>query len=731
MRKKILFIFLFTSGMLFSQGNYQYTINSLNKQLQLAKADTVKVDVYNNISKQYALSGNREQAVFYAKKALYLSKQAGWDMGLVLSNKSLADSYKSTSLDSTRFYLLRALQISTLKGFERYEARLNSSIGATYSYIDNDKALQYFNRAIKVFGYINDNEGIVTVSDAAGNLCDHRGDFYNASDYYRKIIVIGERMNNADYIARGCANLATSYIVQEKYGKAREYYKRALQIYKKDKTKKAELWLVTNAVAESYFKEGLYDKGVEHYKTAYQYSLENADTFQQAISLLGLSNCYQKKNDTQQLDLYLNKTIAVTGSIPEIDRKIVLFEGIGSVKYDNGNFDDAMHFYKEALELAETVNKTLSLASGNLNVGRTYLSLARKSAEKDSGLLDNARDYLLKALEFSKQQGYIDGLRVAYRDLSEVYELLDDAKNGLAAYKEHIVYRDSVFGLKKQEEFAGKEFEYEYGRKEATLKAKQQIALNREQNIKNISFAGGGVFLLLSFGAGFAYVRKRKDNRAIMREKKRSEGLLLNILPFEVAEELKEKGEAEARCYSNVSILFTDFEGFTKLSEKMEPREIIAELNYCFKAFDDIITKHNIEKIKTIGDAYMAVCGLPAARPGHVRVILRAAFEMRDFMLAYKKRRIEEGKLYFEMRIGINTGEVIAGIVGTKKFAYDIWGDAVNIAARMESCGAVGKINISEATYNLIKDDFDTECRGGIETKGKGCVKMYFVEPKK
>lgn len=246
-----------------------------------------------------------------------------------------------------------------------------------------------------------------------------------------------------------------------------------------------------------------------------------------------------------------------------------------------------------------------------------------------------------------------------------------------------------------------------------------------------MSLAGAAFLVLVTGGVGVGYARKRKHNRIIEKEKKRSDDLLLNILPYEVAEELKEKGEASAKYYEKVSIIFTDFEGFTKLSEKMSPNEVIDQLNYCFKVFDTIITKYNIEKIKTIGDAYMAVSGLPNPDPDHAINAVKAAIEIRDFIEAYKEERKREGKIFFEMRIGINSGEVVAGIVGIKKFAYDIWGDAVNVASRMETNGIVGKVNISEATYDLVKDHIAGEYRGEIDVKGKGVVKMYFAEPKK
>ena len=223
--------------------------------------------------------------------------------------------------------------------------------------------------------------------------------------------------------------------------------------------------------------------------------------------------------------------------------------------------------------------------------------------------------------------------------------------------------------------------------------------------------------------------RVNERTRELREEKEHSEKLLLNILPAEVAEELKAKGEAEAVQIDHVTVLFTDFKGFTAMSEKVTPKDLVRDLNECFSAFDHITEKYGIEKIKTIGDAYMAAGGLPVPNTTHATDAIRAAFEMRDFIAEGKARKVAAGLPFFEIRIGIHTGPVVAGIVGVKKFQYDIWGDTVNTASRMESSGEVGQVNISESTYSLVKDELGLAFtpRGKVEAKGKGEMQMYFV----
>ncbi|TVZ14657.1 adenylate/guanylate cyclase domain-containing protein [Maribacter sp. MAR_2009_72] len=219
-----------------------------------------------------------------------------------------------------------------------------------------------------------------------------------------------------------------------------------------------------------------------------------------------------------------------------------------------------------------------------------------------------------------------------------------------------------------------------------------------------------------------------KRTAELRKEKEVSEKLLLNILPYETTLELKKNGFAKAKDYSVVTVLFTDFVNFTSFSEGLESQELVAEIDFYYSAFDNIISKYEIEKIKTIGDSYMCAAGLPVKNFTHAIDAINTALDIRDFVEKTKLERIKENKHYFDIRIGLNSGPVIAGIVGIKKFAYDIWGDTVNIASRMESSCEPGKINISKSTYDLVWKDFDCTHRGAINVKNKGVIDMYFVE---
>ena len=191
---------------------------------------------------------------------------------------------------------------------------------------------------------------------------------------------------------------------------------------------------------------------------------------------------------------------------------------------------------------------------------------------------------------------------------------------------------------------------------------------------------------------------------------------------------MKVNGVATPRHYEEVSVLFTDFKGFSKIAEGLSPTQLVSELNEFFIAFDHITDDYNLEKIKTIGDAYMCAGGIPNENDDHPLDAVRAGLAMQEFMKTNNEKRIKNGKIPWELRVGVHTGPIVAGVVGKKKYAYDIWGSTVNISSRMESNGEAGKLNISAATYELVKEDYNCSHRGKIYAKNIGDIDMYFVE---
>ncbi|MDX1912553.1 MAG: adenylate/guanylate cyclase domain-containing protein [Saprospiraceae bacterium] len=266
-----------------------------------------------------------------------------------------------------------------------------------------------------------------------------------------------------------------------------------------------------------------------------------------------------------------------------------------------------------------------------------------------------------------------------------------------------------------------------------TQLAEAELAREQSENIRNI-LALVVLFVLLLAGLFYArFLAKRRmanelsqKNALIEEEQKRSNSLLLNILPPAIAEELKTKNKVAARKYDQATVMFIDFKGFTNVAEKLSPERLVEELDLCFSNFDHIISKYRIEKIKTVGDAYICASGLSDMNASPSDMV-KAALEIQDFLLGLKAERLGQGLPYFDARVGIHTGPVVAGVVGAKKFAYDIWGDTVNTAARLEEQCEPGRVNVSEDAYWLAKYEFEWQHRGKIAAKNKGMMDMYYV----
>lgn len=265
------------------------------------------------------------------------------------------------------------------------------------------------------------------------------------------------------------------------------------------------------------------------------------------------------------------------------------------------------------------------------------------------------------------------------------------------------------------------------------LLAEAQLAQERSDYLRNILALVVAFVMVLAVLFYFRFQAKKRTanelaekNVLIEEEKKRSDNLLLNILPPAIAQELRARNKVAARKYDQATVMFTDFIGFTNVAERLTPEMLVEELDFCFSNFDSIISKYRIEKIKTVGDAYICASGLSDMNASPSDMV-KAALEIQDFLLHVKAERQSQGIPYFEARVGIHTGPVVAGVVGAKKFAYDIWGDTVNTAARMEEACEPGRVNVSENTHWLAKYEFEWHHRGKIAAKNKGQMDMYYV----
>jgi class 3 adenylate cyclase len=334
----------------------------------------------------------------------------------------------------------------------------------------------------------------------------------------------------------------------------------------------------------------------------------------------------------------------------------------------------------------------------------------------------------------------------ATQTLSRAYEQKNSYKKAYFFMDEHHEAKTMISEGSSNQKISNMLNMFEFEQKMAEQKREQERDQERAtqeissaKQLRNFLIGGAILLLLLLILLYNRYTIKRdshntleEKNAIISKEKERSDELLLNILPEEIAEELKKNGEIESRIIDEVTVIFTDFKGFTSLTDQLTPKQLVSDLHECFSAFDHICEKYGVEKIKTIGDAYMAVGGMPTENKTHASDAINAALDMVDFIEKGKEKKRAAGHPFFEIRVGLHTGPVVAGIVGFKKFQYDIWGDTVNIANRMETHGQEGKINISEKTYALLKGNKSLafECRGKMKVKGSKEIEMWFVERK-
>ncbi len=415
---------------------------------------------------------------------------------------------------------------------------------------------------------------------------------------------------------------------------------------------------------------------------------------------------YQNKNDLMHALEYYKKASKIAEEGQLVQFKGVYLGYIGEVYYDL-YYDNSGEFVSDIMQKA---GKSTYLKNSVDNLNKAII--ACQDANDDESILEFA-PYLAKVYA---QTGKF---RDAY-DVINQYNTIKDSLYSIEKMRE--MYNDMQLKIKAEKKIMTQDDKIKM--QEMHIKMDHM-----DLDMKRMQFSFFIIGFILLGALVFIIFRslkiQKKSNRLLTIEKQRSDDLLLNILPSEVAEELKNKGSADAKYFDDVTVLFTDFVGFTLVAEKMSPQELVTELDTCFKAFDDIIGKYNIEKIKTVGDAYLAVSGLPLPDPKHASNVVHAALAMRQFM---QERKSELGDKTFDIRIGVHTGNVVAGIVGLKKFAYDIWGDTVNTAARMEQNSQTGKINISQTTYELVKQEFDCIYRGDIQAKNKGALSMFFCE---
>jgi adenylate cyclase len=605
------------------------------------------------------------------------------------------------------------------------KVKLLNRLSHDYFYIKCSEGLKYGSQALTLAQKFGLKEELADAYDGIGMNFMGKGDYDTAINCYNISQNFYEQLNDKKMIARELGNEGLVYNAQSDYPKALKYFLDALDLAEETEDKN-EIALLSGYISRVYVSESDFRKAMEYGMKALSIHKVSEDSLGLGLDYGVLGVVYM---ETGKFDsaLYCNlKSLGIhqkLGTAEEIKNE---YSDLGFLYAKELNYEKSLDYESQALRLDDELDDKDAKAITLAQIGEDNLRIAEDLSGKmkmdflmpmgENGTMTKAIDSLNESVSLSKQTGDLNTMQTAYSDLAEAQSTEGNYSLAREYYRQFELFRDSVYSERSKMRIDNLEMQRNLMLKD------QQIEFANIQSAKRrnmIIYMLGGIALLSLVLL------------LVIRERRRSENLLLNILPAQTAKELKSKGKAKANSYGLVSVMFTDFKNFTKLAENMTAQELVEEIHYCYSEFDKILSKHNVEKIKTIGDGYMAAGGLPEENKTNPIDTVMAALDIQEFMKKEKERRIMENKIFFELRIGINSGPVVAGIVGIKKFAYDIWGDTVNIASRIESAGEVGNVTLSGATYEHIKDTFNCTYKGKTEAKNKGMIDVYIAESRK
>ena len=614
-----------------------------------------------------------------------LDTVAGKNGDTAMVNTLLQQSKEMLSTDPAKAINLAnqakvlAEKIDFLKG--KGYALKNIGLAYYYQGVFPD-ALAYWNESLQIFEILKDDVGIANLLNNIGGLYADEGNEEKGLEYCLKSLKLSEKLGDTLRILSALNTVGSIY----------------------------------------YDKKATWDKALSYFLQALTLSETIGDKDAIGFISANIGEIYLSQNDFIKSKRFYEKTIAALGDAPNSS---FAFSGIGKIYLKQGDFAQALNYNNKSLAIAQKTKSKPHIVRAFQGIANVYV------AKKD---YTDALVYFNKASTIAEEVKAPVDLKDIYQGMAIAYAKIADYKNAYTYQTLYAGIKDTLYNIETDKKLGKLQFEFDLQKKEGQIglltkdKALQELELKRQRIAKNALMAGMILVTLIISIIYRDYRIKIRTNKILDNQKAEIESLLLNILPSEVANELQKTGSATPRYYEKASVLFTDFKSFSKLADAMSPQEVVTELNECFIAFDDIIGKYNLEKIKTIGDSYMCAGGIPTMDDDHIINIVRASLEIQQYIVDWNKRRIENNQPAWEIRIGIHTGPLVAGVVGKKKYAYDIWGGTVNVASRMESNGEPGKVNISAATYELIKDKFACTYRGKIYAKNIGEIDMYFVD---
>jgi len=581
-------------------------------------------------------------------------------------------SYKYANINPKKGVILgkQGLEISERRKWTKGLSDNYNSLAVNYQKVSNFDSAEYFlNKALEINRKLDNQLGIARNLANLANIYKSQSNYSVSIDFYYKALTIFQSLESNIDISNIYLNIGGIYMLQSDFSKSLEILKKALEVNSLTNDQLGRINIISNI--------GIIYAEIKDYENALANFLE-----------------------VLEIDLQLGFKVSLAEDYLNIG---ILYEHLNQ-------FGKAYEYYQQSLIFSRELELKRIESTAYANIAELFFKQSIDSGNN----LDSSIYYNTKALRGIEELGDVQKQSVILGNLARAYELNKDFKEAFYSFQKYSKLRDSIFSIEKQKEIATIEAKRELEVKEIEITL---LEVQQEKQQFQVYLMILGIIALVIFIT------------LLLRQRHLSELLLLNVLPKKIALRLKAKEHPIADYYENASILFVDIAGFTKIASVSNPKHIVSLLNELFTAFDRLAVKHNVEKIKTIGDSYMAVAGVPEIAEDHAKRAALLAIDIRDYMLNHSQ--VNGNKI--QCRIGIDCGAVVAGVIGEKKFVYDLWSDAVNTASRMESTSELDMIQISENFKLELESkykEFDFSKSRQIEIKGKGLMKTYYLDRK-
>lgn len=689
MKTLLLFLLTFvitTQNLIVAPLQGKTKLDSLLGELSKAKGDTNEVNLLSTLSFEN-YSTNVNESIAFGLKGLKLSNKIKWEKGKARCYNSLGTCYLmgKNNYPKALEYFKKALVINEKLEDKNGIAYNLGNMGTIYFYqLNYSKAIEYYQRAIKISLETGDSSNLALNIGDLGNVYTYQSNYPMALEYYQKALIINEKIENKNSIALNLGNIGTIYHYLSNYTKALEYTQKSVKLFE-DLGNRSSYALNLGNLGSIYTSLLDYPKALECYFKSIRINEELGNKASIAIKLGNIANIYTHQS----------------------------------------NYPKAIEYFNKAIDINKEVGSKIGLAYNYAGLGSHYLTISQDSIIKNNDNkikllvnrevnLNKSIEYFSISIELFEEIGELNYRSEINYNLSEAYRLKGDFKTAYQTYKEYKVLKDSVFSKENNDKIATLEKIREDDLKQKEIEKQKIRIAEQEKREQLIHYFSIGLVLLMTVVMIVIY-----------RLLKRSDKLLYNVLPFSIATRLKKKEHPISDYFTQASIVFIDIVNFTEMAKNEDPQRLVSNLNSIFTKYDTMTKKYGLEKIKTIGDSYMAAAGIPEVQENNTHRAAQMALEVKAMMKDY--HTADGTKI--EVRIGLDCGPVVAGVIGENKFIYDMWSDAVNTASRMESSSIAGQIHVSERFKEAVTEyeQFDYVERGEIEIKGKGKMKTFFM----